>query len=588
MNEGQARSAGVWLWGGPLLSAGLLYLCYFPAALGGLAWLALIPLLALVRLPGGRLRYLACYLGGLALYVPVLQWARVADPRMYITWMVLSFYCAAYWVVWLGLVRLLERRTVLPLVLTAPLVWVSLEFFRWGMAGSFVTVLLGHPQHDIPGGFGWYLLGHTQHDFLPLLQLADLTGVYGISALVLAGNALLFEILQRQPIARSLLQLPASPTSRLALLGQAVVVGGLLLAALAYGNWRLGQSTGAVGPRLALLQSNLPQQVRNASFAQDGESSRRQVVRHVDDLIGATARLGVDLAVTPETCYPGTWVEIEPGKPIANSLDFLIDKTLEARSAVLLGLNSYVHDEQGQKRSYNSAILGSRAGEFLGRYDKVHRVPFGEYVPLRSWLPFLSYFAPYDYEYEVAPGREFVQFELPAGSQPATRFGVVICYEDTDPAMVRPHFWGRDRPIDFLLNISNEGWFDGTSEHEQHLAICRFRAVEVRRSVARAVNMGISALIDSNGRVLAPDQPRRLREVTVWPIPDDAEPLPVRDWHLYKKTPGIVVGRVAVDDRFSFYAQWGDVFAWMCGLTVLILLGVVGVRWRRTDASQPA
>src|SRR5262249_51049995 len=101
-------------------------------------------------------------------------------------------------------------------------------------------------------------------------------------------------------------------------------------------------------------------------------------------------------------------------------------------------------------------------------------------------------------------GQEFTRFWLSdSATEKNYSFGVLICYEDTDPELARPHVQGRG-PADFLLNISNDGWFDGTSEHDEHLAICRFRAVECRRSVARSVNMGISAVIDSNGRVLEP------------------------------------------------------------------------------------
>src|SRR5262249_38797935 len=141
-------------------------------------------------------------------------------------------------------------------------------------------------------------------------------------------------------------------------------------------------------------------------------------------------------------------------------------------------------------------------GQAAGRYDKIHRVPWGEYVPLRDWLPFLNVFAPYDFDYSIAPGDGFPRFSL--GKH---RFGVVICYEDSDPSLARQYIGPEEsESADFLINISNDGWFMGTSEHEEDLAICRFRAVECRRAVARSVNMGISALIDSNGRVRWPTE----------------------------------------------------------------------------------
>src|SRR5262249_37193101 len=130
------------------------------------------------------------------------------------------------------------------------------------------------------------------------------------------------------------------------------------------------------------------------------------------------------------------------------------------------------------------------------------RIPFGEFLPLREELPWLKKFTLYKgAAWEIAPGKELKRFELGKYT-----FGVLICYEDTDPALARQY--GADHadggPVDFLINISNDGWFAGTSEHNEHLAISRFRAVETRKSVARAVNMGISAVIDPNGRVLQP------------------------------------------------------------------------------------
>ncbi len=173
---------------------------------------------------------------------------------------------------------------------------------------------------------------------------------------------------------------------------------------------------------------------------------------------------------------------------------------------MLLGLNSIVLEADGTEKKYNSALLIDNKGQVAGRYDKIHRVPLGEYVPLRETFPFLNRLAPYDFEYGVAEGDTITRFPLKPkkGEEREFSFGVVICYEDTVPDVARPYGGDGSHATDFLLNISNDGWFDGTSEHEEHLAICRFRAVECRRSVARTVNMGVSAVIDGNGRVLKP------------------------------------------------------------------------------------
>src|SRR4029077_11733841 len=107
--------------------------------------------------------------------------------------------------------------------------------------------------------------------------------------------------------------------------------------------------------------------------------------------------------------------------------------------------------------------------------------------------PFMKVFSPYDNEYGIKSGDRYTRF--PLGTY---HYGVLICFEDTDPYLARQYVrpGGEGEPIDFLLNISNDGWFGGSSEHDQHLAICRFRAIECRRSIGRSVNMGISAVID--------------------------------------------------------------------------------------------
>src|SRR5947209_2230500 len=161
-----------------LATSALLYLCYFPVAWGFLGWVALVPLIGLVRSPARpRWVYGSAYLSGLVFYLLAIQWMRVADPRMVFTWLALSFYCAVYFPLSIFLVRKLDRRTPVPLALTLPVVWTAVEFVR----------------ANLLGGFPWYLLGYNQHRFETFIQVADVTGVYGISFLLVAVNALVFE-----------------------------------------------------------------------------------------------------------------------------------------------------------------------------------------------------------------------------------------------------------------------------------------------------------------------------------------------------------------------------------------------------------
>ncbi len=603
----RAAGPGLLPLGLALTTAGLLWLCYFPVACGWLAWLALVPLLALVRSPARPLVvYVCAFAGGLAFFWPALQWLRVADDRMYFTWAFLATYSALYFPLAVWMVRLLDRRTALPLAVTVPVVWTALEHFRSNFIGGFATLLLGSTQHDCPGGFGWYCLSHSQHAFLPLIQVSDLTGAYGVSFLVAAVNGLLFEVLYARRWFRRVFVSAEAPAryAGLALLAQAAAVLALLLLTFGYGAWRLRQGGFEEGPRVALIQGNIDQRIRNDTGDPDPtkrDDAASRIVRDYMELSALAAGYRPDLIVWPETSWPYDWVETKPGEPDAECAALAREYARRWHADLLAGMNVSVGPPQRPQR-YNSAVLINRDGRLAGRYDKIHRVPFGEYVPLRETLPFMNRFAPYDFDYSVHPGVEHTRFPVAAREGRKFSYGVVICYEDTDPVSARPYGGGDGRPpADFVLNISNDGWFNGTSEHDQHLAICRFRAVECRRSVARAVNMGISAVIDGNGRVLQP-QPLAhppagpgkegpAPDVPVWlvpPRPGQQVELPVAEWGQYKKVAGLLLAAIPIDRRVSLYARWGDWLPAACWGMILVAAGWALVRPARVAKPQAA
>lgn len=548
-----------------LLTSLLLWLCYFPVACGWLAWVALVPLLSLVRRPASKAQlFLGSWTGGLLFFLAALQWLRVADPRMYVTWIGMAVYCSLYFPLGIALARYLDGRTRLPLVVSLPVVWTALEFLR--------AYLLT--------GFPWYFLGHSQHDFGALMQIVDLTGAYGVTFLVVAVNVLAFAWLCRwQWYARVFLLSPA-PSPLRPLVVQSVVVGLAFASVMGYGCWRLGEAEFTEGPRVALVQSNIPQSVRNAGT----DDSNAFLLAHNTRLTDRALLMRPDLIVWPETSYPGYWVEVAPEVPrervpsefalsARESWENARDLRQRWPAPMLLGMNSEVLGADERRRLYNSAVLLVPGIQDVPRYDKVHRVPFGEYVPLREWLPFMNWFAPYDFEYSTAAGDQFTRF--PLGPH---RFGVVICYEDSDPDLAREYVSTKDGApaVDFLINISNDGWFKGTSEHEEHLAICRFRAVECRRAVVRAVNMGVSAVIDGNGRVLPPVVFRQDGDMSFWGIAERNASLPTGRWAEFKSVAGVLAATVPIDRRSSFYAQWGDWLPWLCWT----LLGV-SLAWAR-------
>lgn len=550
----------------PVLSGLLLWTAYFPLDLGPVAFFALAPLLTVVRAEGvGKWRlFAATYGGGLAFFLPALQWIRVAHPAMYASWIGLALICSLYWPIAVGLLRRLDRLNQPLLCLSAPVVWVALEYVRAHFPTGFPFLKWVHLHQYV--GFGWYFVGYTQHAFHLFIQAADLGGVYLVSACVVAANGAVAEWLVRIPVVRTVLNRTTRPTER----GYTrefiatAAAGFAATALLSYGIVRIQHAPFEEGPRVAAIQADIEQA--------DKQTDLRGLFDRYNRLcLGVASR--ADLVVWPETCYPFEWWTKGP-EPAAAAPHPNLENVPESqrwvryfatgqvegirrpdvpvegfwKTSVLLGLNGY---EWNGTRAVptNTALLIDRDGVPQGRYDKMHLVPFGEYVPFRETLPFMNRFTPYTHDYSCRPGESFTRFPLFVGETPYS-FGVLICYEDSDPILARQYVRsnGDEKPVDFLVNISNDGWFKGTEEHEGHLAICRFRAIETRRSVIRAVNMGISAVIDPDGKVVE---------------------LPAGTWATAKRMDGYVIRKVPLDTRGSYYADLGD---WLPGACWIALV----------------
>jgi apolipoprotein N-acyltransferase len=529
---------------------------------------------------GNAFRYATALIVGLVFYVAVLQWLRVADDRMVIAWLLLATYCALYFPLAIFLIRCIDLRTRVPLLLSVPVVWTALEFLR----SNFGT------------GFGWYLLGYSQHDNLPLIQIADITGVYGVSFILAACNALVAEYLFASGWLRGVFS-PAEVLPRYGVRGMLAQTFGLsaaLLAVLVYGYDQLADVSFESGPRIALVQGNLDQRIRNDA----GSAEDVQVHYERLSMLAGMQKPSPEIVIWPETSYPFAWMVDRDGKVSGVNLRDAQRLTGEVTSNILLGTNVVQEQDDLHLVRYNAAVLLTSDGKPAARYDKIHRVPFGEYVPLRDWIPLMSKLAPYDFDYSVQPGTGPTRFSMQQadGHRRPFTFGVMICFEDTDPVMARPYGGDGGSATDFLVNISNDGWFLGTSEHDEHLAICRFRAIETRRAVARAVNMGISAVIDANGRVLKPElrfiarppegvamtEAERPRVWDVTPIDCKVAELPVSEWHQFKRVQGVLSATIPLDHRGSLYARWGDWLAWACWVGVA--LGMIWGTVKRSAA----
>jgi apolipoprotein N-acyltransferase len=506
--------------------------------------------------------------GGLAFFIPALQWMRVADKQMVYTWIALAFYCSLHFPLSLFLIRWLDRRTPAPLVLSVPVAWTALEMTR----GTLM------------GGFPWYYLAHTQHDFLPVIQISDVTGALGVTFLVAAVNAALFESLYWLTWFRRFIGPEEAPDRRsiLGRIGQMAFAGMLVAGALSYGAFRLGQESFSQGPLVAVVQCNIEQGIRNATDLA-GEEERKRAAETMSDqykkLQILAARQKPDLIIWPETSHVEHWGEVDKDFPVfsrAGAIDYVAIGNAEfhadARSCgtnVLFGASAETLVNLKKLRRYNTAVLLNANGEFVDRYDKIHRVAFGEFMPLVETLPWLKAFSPYgDADYSITAGERFTRF--PVGGH---NFGVLICYEDSDPDLARQYAGGDGSPpADFLVNISNDGWFKGTSEHEEHLAVARFRAVECRRSMVRSVNMGISAVIDGDGRVLAPSSISQSDATYTWSIAGstgNTADLAIQRWAEFKRVDGVLTASIPIDHRTSWYGRLGDWLPWSCWLGII-------------------
>jgi apolipoprotein N-acyltransferase len=514
-------------------SALLLWFAFPPADRGYLAWFALAPLFLLARREDSPKRlYGGAWLGGLLFWLLAVEWIRLADESAWVAWLALAAILSLWWPLFLALARLATRRLKLPLMVAAPIIWVGLEYAR--------THLFT--------GFPWYNLAHSQYRYLPLIQISDLTGAWGLSWLIAIVNTCWVDFLTlplRRGSSRGF-RLARSQTTR------GLIVTALFVANLAYGWERLATARFRPGPRVAVIQTDLEQKYKNEN------RDPNEMLNSLETLV-AKAAMGPprpDLVIWPETSFPFGFTTIDPAiseslltaqaraiDPELTSTALRKDLELSYRRlhewadatnvAMLVGTSEHVFAAGGPYR-YNSSILFEPRNPRENSYHKQHLVPFGEYLPLSEALPWLVVFTPYEGDRvpHLDAGRSSAVLRL--GSW---RIAAAICFEDTVPHVVRRAFTDRNQQPDLLVNQSNDGWFQGSSEHEAHLAISVFRAVENRVPIARSANRGISALIDGNGKILA-TIPKLRAEVLTHQIP--------------------------LDDRVSAYSLWGDWWGLAC------------------------
>lgn len=460
----------------PFVSAALLLLSFPPVSLWPLAWVALVPWLTYaVEEPKRWRALLLSYAGGFAFFCIGLGWMRhvavIAPPAAGLVY-------GLHWLLFAWVARSLRG----PRWLTWPTAWMALEWLR----GSMPHILLP-----------WFYLGHTQIHFYPLAQAADLGGVLLLSGLMMAFTALSVDAI-RGWCAHGRAFIPPPAWKRHAL-GTAAAF--LLLTV--YGTIRGLTLPVAEGPRLLLVQPNIPQDMKEIVLKLRGSPEERdrwmseiyeRNLRLTREGIERAAEASPDLVVWPEASIPHFVVAeagVERVQLIYNG-ELVIEPARRHRVPFLVGLVLY---EMGNPPdSFNTALWVGPEGVVVGRYDKIVLVPFGEYVPFGAALRGLvGRYTGLGEFHDSSAGTEPVLF-----SAAGVPFGTVICFEGVMPGICR---WNARKGARFVVNISNDGWFRDSSELDQILAIARFRSIENRIGFVRATNTGISAFLGPDGAV---------------------------------------------------------------------------------------
>lgn len=460
---------------------------------------------------------------GSLFFIINIVWMRYVT---YAAWLLLSFYSMGYFVAFsVSTSIILKKFNNLPLTIVAPFLWVSIEYVR-----SFLMT-----------GFPWLFIGHTQYKYLSLIQIADITGVYGISFLIVLINAAIADLLvffkpgQNHKKASYYL---------LAIIFPIVIFATVIL----YGVSCLKNNTFKHGPNVSVVQGNIHQSVKN-------DPNEEQKVKNLQKYLKLSRLLvqedeKVELVIWPETMAPGI-LNINPdftGRYIDRITQNSIQNIAYSLNSRMIIGSTAIEIERGEQAFYNSAFYIDNAGLITNRYDKIHLVPFGEYTPLKRYLPFLARLVPY--EVSLSHGKKRAIFNLICQNMDSYRFGVLICYEDTVPTLVREFV---NDGVDFMVNITNDGWFGKSAELDQHLAIMVFRAIENRVGMVRAANTGISAFIDINGRIYD-----KLKN-------DNGE---------YKEVEGTLTNKVMINGKTTntWYTKNGDIFAIICITVSCIML----------------
>ena len=478
-----------------------------------LAWFALVPLLYAIRDQSAGSGFRLGFITGLVHFLSLLYWL-VPVMRTYgylpavlsvLVLVLLTAFLALFMASFAATLSKVGKRPARCLVMI-PLIWVALEYLR-----SFLF-----------SGFPWELLGYSQFNRLQLIQISDILGVYGLSALIVYVNGAVFITLLYFTKRR---WLGADITKRLVTGAVIALILGIALGG-SYGHWRLKTIDDLIAnspkTRIAVVQGNIDQAVKwDPAFQVD-------TVKKYNRLSSSITNQRPDLIVWPESATPFYFLyDVKP-------TELVFEGIRQTATDYLIGSPSF--EQSGDVvRYFNSAYLISPRTKNMSKYDKTHLVPFGEYVPFKKWLPFLGKMVAQVGDFKAGvEGKTLLWKTEPVGVQ--------ICYEIIFPGLSRAM---AKNNASLLINITNDAWFGKTSGPYQHFSMTVFRAVENRRTLVRSANTGISGYIDPAGRVLAST-----------PLIQDA----------------VLVRSIPLMKTKTVYTRIGDLFAQVCFALALIVV----------------
>ncbi|WP_420264377.1 apolipoprotein N-acyltransferase [Candidatus Magnetominusculus dajiuhuensis] len=491
----------------PVFTGVLLYLSFPMPDISWLAWIALVPLLyAILNSNGHVYSFKAGVAAGVVYFFLTQYWishsinnyGHMPLPVSLSVVLLLSLYQSLYTGVFGLMLHLFAKRTKIPIYLSAPSLWVGLEYFR----GTLFT------------GFPWSFLGYTQYKVLPLIQIADITGVYGVSFLIVFFNAAIADFIIKDNSANYPLYKKLLPFALFA---------AIIAFVMAYGYGRLDNNLAVNPVRVAVIQGNI---------AQDSKWDKKltaEILNSYKTMTQKAARDGAKLVVWPESSLPFLF-----GSDKILTQDLLsFQKRLDIH--LIFGTDLVRDYVNGRYTLTNSAVVLAPTGKILCIYDKIHLVPFGEYVPLRDALFFID-------KLVTGIGDFTKGSTLTVAKTPLGAFSAPICYEIAFPELVGAFYrYGGD----FIVTITNDAWFGRTSGPYQHFIMAVFRAVENRKPVVRSANTGISGFIDSTGAVAAKTE-------------------------LF--TTAVLTRDIYTNPTITFYSLFGSVFAHICNIVNLAII----------------